>query len=156
MMLGGVDLAPYDIDRPLPDDLPRPPAPTSAWDTIRTLGKRENLSIRQLYLKLGNARGQRILKGTPKDIADDLQHWVESEGADGFNLMPTHLPGGLNDFVDMVIPELQRRGLFRTDYEGRTLRDNLGLPRPASRYAGSADLPSAPKHGAGTRQSPSK
>ena len=92
----------------------------------------------ELYLKLGNARGQRILKGTPEQIADDLQLWLEGDGADGFNLMPTHLPGGLDDFVDMVIPELQRRGIFRRDYEGKTLRDNLGLPRPPHPQAGMA------------------
>ena len=72
--------------------------------------------------------------GTPAVIADQMQHWLETEACDGFNVMPPYLPGALNDFVDLVIPELQRRGLFRTEYEGKTLRENLGLPRPKNRF----------------------
>jgi len=67
-----------------------------------------------------------------------MQQWFENGAADGFNIMPPVLPASLNDFVDLVIPELQRRGLFRTEYEGRTLRENLGLERPLSRYAAAA------------------
>ena len=73
--------------------------------------------------------------GTPVQIADTLQDWFENEGADGFNILPPWLPTGLTDFVDLVIPELQRRRLFRTEYEGRTLRENLGLPYPVNRHA---------------------
>jgi len=69
-------------------------------------------------------------------VADQLQQWFEEEGADGFNIMSPSLPGGLEDFIELVLPELRRRGLFRTEYEGKTLRDNLGLRRPVSRYAG--------------------
>ena len=72
--------------------------------------------------------------GTPKTIADEMQQWVEEEGCDGFNLMFPYLPAGLDDFVDQVVPELQRRGIFRREYEGATLRENLGLPRPANRF----------------------
>jgi hypothetical protein len=72
--------------------------------------------------------------GTPQSIADQLQQWFGEEGADGFNIMSPWLPGGLTEFAEQVVPELQRRGLFRTEYEGRTLRENLGLPRPADRY----------------------
>jgi alkanesulfonate monooxygenase len=64
-----------------------------------------------------------------------MQSWFENGAADGFNVMPPVLPQSLNEFVDLVVPELQRRGLFRTAYEGTTLRENLGLKRPASRYA---------------------
>lgn len=71
-----------------------------------------------------------MIVGTPEQIADDIAHWFEAGAADGFNLMPDVLPGGLQDFVDGVVPILQRRGLFRTEYEGTTLRDHLGLPRP--------------------------
>ncbi|MEN3290651.1 MAG: hypothetical protein V7634_4951, partial [Bradyrhizobium sp.] len=72
--------------------------------------------------------------GTPQTIADQMQEWLESRGSDGFNIMFPYLPQGLTDFVDRVVPELQRRGIFRTEYEGRTLRDNLGLPRPKNRF----------------------
>ena len=68
-----------------------------------------------------------------------MEQWFVEEAADGFNIMPPYLPGGLDDFVELVMPELQRRGLFRTEYEGRTLREHLGLPRPASRYASRTD-----------------
>jgi FMN-dependent oxidoreductase (nitrilotriacetate monooxygenase family) len=135
MLLGGVDLSPYDIDGPLPHDLPRSQASTSGFDRIVEMARRENLTIRQLYVRSATGRGQRLVVGTPHTIADDIQHWVESGACDGFNIMPTHLPGGLNDFVDRVVPELQRRGIYRKEYEGRTLREHLGLPRPASRYA---------------------
>lgn len=75
--------------------------------------------------------GHRVIAGTPEQIADDIAHWFGAGAADGFNLMPDVLPGGLRDFVDGVVPILQRRGLFRTEYEGTTLRDHFGLPRPA-------------------------
>jgi N-acetyl-S-(2-succino)cysteine monooxygenase len=97
--------------------------------------KTENLTIRQLYQRYAGARGQRTLIGTPKQIVDHMQEWFLNRGVDGFLIQAPYLPGGLDDFVDMVVPELQARGLFRTEYEGDTLRDNLGLPRPASRYA---------------------
>ena len=76
-----------------------------------------------------------MLVGTPESIADELQRWFENEGADGFNIMPPILPESLHTVVELLIPELQRRGLFRTAYEGTTLRDNLGLSRPESHYA---------------------
>jgi hypothetical protein len=76
-----------------------------------------------------------VIKGTPQQIADYMEDWFRQEACDGFNICPPYLPGAFTEFVDMVIPELQRRGLFRTEYEGRTFRDNLGLRRPESRYA---------------------
>jgi alkanesulfonate monooxygenase len=74
--------------------------------------------------------------GTPKTIADEMEEWLETKASDGFTLMFPYLPGGLDDVVDGVIPELQRRGLFRREYEGTTLRQNLGLPRPDNRFFG--------------------
>ncbi len=128
-VLGGVDLSAYPIDGPLPDI----PLDTNASKSRRALlvdlARRENLSIRQLYLRIAGARGHWQLVGTPEQIADALQERFEAYGADGYNIMPPFLPGGLDDFVDLVIPELQRRGLFRTEYEGSTLRENLGLRR---------------------------
>ena len=88
-----------------------------------------------MYQRFAGARGQRTLIGTPAQIVDDMQAWFDGYGVDGFLFHASHLPGGLDDFVEMIVPELQTRGLFRTEYEGTTLRENLGLPRPASRYA---------------------
>ena len=102
--------------------------------TGRARAPAENPTIRKLYEDVAG-KGGFCLIGTPAEIADVMQDWFESEACDGFNITPTHLPGGCEDFVDLVVPELQRRGLFRREYEGRTLRENLGLPPVVSRYA---------------------
>jgi alkanesulfonate monooxygenase len=128
----GVDLSGHPVDGPLPD-LPESNGGKSRQDLLIRLARRENLTIRQLYLRIAGARGHRQIRGTPQTIADELEAWFRGGAADGFNIMPPMLPGSLDDFVELVIPELQRRGLFRTEYEGRTLRENLGLPRPAWR-----------------------
>jgi alkanesulfonate monooxygenase len=98
--------------------------------------QRSGMTLRQMYQSYAGARGQRTLKGTPVQIADEMEAWFRGRAVDGFLVQPPVLPAGLDDFVEMVIPELQARGLFRTEYEGATLRENLGLPRPASRYQG--------------------
>jgi FMN-dependent oxidoreductase (nitrilotriacetate monooxygenase family) len=105
----------------------------SRYTLIVTLARRERLTVRQLLGRLGGGRGHRTFAGTPEQVADAIQHWWENGAADGFNVMPPVLPSGLTDFVDHVVPILQRRGLFRTEYEGKTLRDNYGLPRPPNR-----------------------
>jgi hypothetical protein len=87
--------------------------------------------VRQLVGRISAARGHLVLVGTPADIADTLQEWFEAGAADGFNILAPTLRDGLTDFIDLVLPELRRRGLFRTEYEGTTLRDHLGLARPA-------------------------
>jgi alkanesulfonate monooxygenase len=97
------------------------------------LAKRENLTVRQLAQRLGGYAGAAMV-GTPQTIADTMQEWLETEACDGFNVMFPYLPEGLDDFVNRVVPELQRRGIFRKDYEGRTLRENLGLPRPKNQF----------------------
>jgi FMN-dependent oxidoreductase (nitrilotriacetate monooxygenase family) len=130
----GVDLMPFPIDGPLPYHLIDTTA-TAQRKMLVEQAQRDNLTIRQFYLRYAGARGQRTVKGSPQRIADEMEEWFLKEGVDGFLVQPPYLPGGLQEFVDLVIPELQRRGLFRTEYEGRTLRENLGLPRPASRYA---------------------
>jgi hypothetical protein len=99
------------------------------------MARREKLTMGQVALRVAGARGKAVVKGSPTQVADIMERWFREEGCDGFNLMPPFLPGGLDDFVDLVLPELRRRGLFRTEYEGRTLRDHLGLRRPASRHA---------------------
>jgi FMN-dependent oxidoreductase (nitrilotriacetate monooxygenase family) len=130
---GTLDLRGFDLDGPLP---PAPPTEgmKSRQALIRQIADENNFSIRQLYQWIASARGHFTIVGTPVEIADMLQDWFENEGADGFNILPPWLPTALDDFVDLVIPELQRRGLFRTAYEGRTLRENLGLPIPANRW----------------------
>lgn len=129
----GTDLTSYDIDDPIPEFLDGEDQtnPNVRANIVRNIVKRENLkTIRELYEFIGGARGHREIVGTPEQIADQLQEWFENGAADGFNVMPPTFPEGLKDIVDLVIPELQRRGIFRTEYEGTTLRENLGLKSP--------------------------
>ena len=139
---GELDLTGYDLDGPLP---PAPPTEgmKSRQELIRQIADDNNFTIRQLYQWVASARGHFTIIGTPVQIADTLQEWFENEAADGFNILPPWLPTGLNDFVELVIPELQRRGLFRTAYQGRTLRENLGLPFPENRWAGAQAVEAA-------------
>ena len=90
----------------------------------------QNLTIRDLYRHFAGARGHCHISGSTEEVADMMEEWVSEGGCDGFNIMPPMFPSGLKDFIDLVVPELQRRGLFRTEYEGATLRENLELPRP--------------------------
>ena len=99
------------------------------------LAAEENLTVRQLAGRFGGYAGHALV-GTAEAIADEMQAWLDGEASDGFNVMFPYLPAGIDDFVDHVVPALQRRGIFRTRYEGQTLRENLGLPRPESRYRG--------------------
>ncbi|MEC5386423.1 LLM class flavin-dependent oxidoreductase [Uliginosibacterium sp. H3] len=133
-MLGNVDLSGADIDGPLPE-LPATNAGKGRQALLVEAARRDKLTIRDLYKQVAGARGHHAVHGTASQIADELESWFLEEAADGFNIMPAVLPAGLNDFVDHVVPELQRRGLFRREYEGRTLRDNLGLKRPQSYFA---------------------
>lgn len=126
----GHSLADYDPDGPLPD-LPISDQLRSRAELLTALARRENLTIRQLALRVAAGRGHHIVLGTPVEVADRMQEWFETRAADGFNVMPPFFPEGLEDFTQLVVPILQERGLFRTDYTGSTLRDHLGLPRPA-------------------------
>ncbi|NGO75666.1 LLM class flavin-dependent oxidoreductase [Streptomyces sp. YC504] len=131
----GTDLTGLPLDGPLPE-LPAEHdinGNKSRFTLVAELARREQLTIRQLIARLGGGRGHRVVAGTPEQIADTLEDWFTQGAADGFNIMPPHLPGGLEDFVDQVVPILQQRGLFRTEYTGRTLRDHYGLARPAGR-----------------------
>jgi FMN-dependent oxidoreductase (nitrilotriacetate monooxygenase family) len=126
------DLSGYPLDAPVPED-------ALGQQELRSLSvqwlervRKEKPTIRQLYLRTGVTGSAKI--GTPADIADVMQEWFEGTACDGFNVTPATLPGGGEDFVQMVVPELQRRGLFRTEYEGRTLRENLGLRPVINRY----------------------
>ncbi|MFF3688077.1 LLM class flavin-dependent oxidoreductase [Streptomyces sp. NPDC002187] len=133
----GTDLTGLPLDGPLPE-LPEERdinGNKSRFTLVAELARRESLTIRELIARLGGGRGHRVFAGTPEQIADQLEEWFTQGAADGFNIMPPYLPGGLDDFVDHVVPLLQRRGLFRTEYAGRTLRDRYGLERPAGRAA---------------------
>ena len=128
----GVDASGFDPDGPLPE-IPETNQSQSARQRVVDLAQREGLSVRELAQRLGGYSGLAFV-GTPATIADEMQAWLEDGGSDGFNVMFPYLPGGLDDFVDQVVPELQRRGIFRREYEGATLRENLGLPRPENRF----------------------
>ena len=133
----GHDASGFDLDGPLPE-IPESNASKSGRERIIERAKRDNLTVRQLA-QIAGSYGGLALVGTPAVIADQMEEWLYSEGCDGFNIMFPYVPGGLDDFVDQVVPELQRRGLFRREYEGRTLRENLGLPRPENRFFACAD-----------------
>ena len=130
----GTDASKFDPDAPLPP-IPETNASKSGRDRVLRMAKEEGLNVRQLAGRLGGYSGHALV-GTPMSIADEMEVWLMEKGSDGFNVMFPYLPAGLDDFVDKVVPELQRRGIFRTAYEGKTLRENLGLPRPPNRFFG--------------------
>jgi N-acetyl-S-(2-succino)cysteine monooxygenase len=139
LVLGSVDLTAYPLDGPFPENLPLSNASQSTFQNVIDMARSERLTLRQVAMRVAGARGKSVVRGSPVQVADHMERWFKEGGCDGFNLMPPFLPGGLDDFVELVLPELRRRGLFRTEYEGRTLREHLGLARPASRYAKAAE-----------------
>ena len=126
----GSDISKYPLDGPIPDV---PVADTSQGFARALLakGKRENMSLRDLYNLTAAARGHWVLCGSTQTVTDTLEKWFLEGAADGFCVMPAYFPGAFDEFVDLVVPELQRRGLYRKAYTGTTLRDHLGLSRPA-------------------------
>ncbi|MFH5924093.1 LLM class flavin-dependent oxidoreductase [Roseomonas xinghualingensis] len=139
-LTGGFDLSGHDVDGPLPD-LPDTDVGKARMKVISDLAKRENLTIRQLYERIAVSRGHHMVVGSVTEVADRMQEWFEGGAADGFNVMPPTFPEGLDAFTGLVVPELQRRGLFRTEYTGTTLREHLGLPRPAHVARGQIAIP---------------
>lgn len=129
----GTDASLLPLDAPLPE-IPESNASRSGQQKLIEMARRENMTVRQLAQYVGGAFGVLEMIGTPAMIADRMEEWLLTEASDGFNVMFPYLPGGLDEFVDLVVPELQRRGLFRRKYEGATLRENLGLPRPENRF----------------------
>jgi N-acetyl-S-(2-succino)cysteine monooxygenase len=126
----GYDVSGYPLDGPVP-----PPPPSEGGRTFHRvlydMARRHNMTLRDLYNLTAAARGHWVICGTPTGIADTLEEWFVEGAADGYNILPAYFPGAFADFVDLVVPELQHRGLFRRYYEGQTLRDHLGLPRAA-------------------------
>ena len=137
----GVDARAFDLDGKLPE-IPETEGSKSGRERAINLARQENLTVRQLAQRLGGYGGLALV-GTPRTIADRMEEWLETRGCDGFNVMFSHVPGGLEAFCEKVVPELQQRGLFRTEYEGPTLRDHLGLPRPPNRFFEAAPCPGA-------------
>ncbi len=129
--LGGVDLSSYDLDAPVPD-MPQTNGPRSRQQLILENARRRNLTLRELCLEVVVARGHFSIVGTPERIADELQLWVETGAADGFNIMPHVMPTGFEDFAELVVPVLRERGLVPQGYAEETLRGNLGLQRPSA------------------------
>ena len=128
----GIDASGFDLDAALPD-IPPSNQSQSQRDTLVALARRKNLTVRQLAQMMGGFGGLEIV-GTAGEIADTMQSWLETGAADGFNVMFPTMPAGLDDFVALVIPELRRRGIFREEYEGTTLREHFGLPRPRNQF----------------------
>jgi FMN-dependent oxidoreductase (nitrilotriacetate monooxygenase family) len=131
---GGLDLTQFPLDGPLPELPPSNAAKARQALVVRTARER-NMTLREIARHTAAGTGHRVLVGTPEHIADELQTWLEADAADGFNVICNHYPKPLEDFCSLVVPELRRRGVFRTEYEGKTLRENLGLRMPVSRYA---------------------
>jgi alkanesulfonate monooxygenase len=128
------DLTGHDPDGPLPDKLRPDVRDVSRAGLNLRLAREHNWSLRQLYETTVISHGHHLVVGSAQDVADVMEKWIKEEAADGFNVLPAVLPSCIDDFVDLVVPELQRRGLFRTAYEGATLRENLGLPMPLPRH----------------------
>lgn len=142
--LTGADLSHLDLDSAVPSEIFGDAGDVtnnsrSRTQVIAEIVARENPTVRQLLHRLAGARGHRVFTGTPEQIADTIEEWFTHGAADGFNIMPPHYPRGLEVFADTVVPILQKRGLFRTEYTGNTLRDHFGLPRPQSQYSAIAD-----------------
>lgn len=129
-VMGGFDFSKFPIDGPVPE-VPETNGPLSRQQLLLDLARRDKLTIRQLGAVVAESQGHRVLVGSAQQIADDFEKWQTSGAADGFIMTPPLLPGGLEDVVTLLVPELQRRGLFRTEYEYCTLRGNLGLPQPS-------------------------
>ena len=138
--LADVDLSALDLDAPVPLDAFGEAGHVtdntrSRKQVVAEIVAKERPTVRRLLHRLAGARGHRVFAGTPEQVADTIEEWFTSGAADGFNVMPPYYPGGLTDFTAHVVPILQRRGLFRTEYTGTTLRDHLGLPRPENQFA---------------------
>ncbi len=134
-LCGDLDIHAYPLDGPLPD-LPPSNAAKARQEHLVAKARRENLTVRQVARYLGTSLGHQLVVGSPQRVADVMQEWLEAEACDGFTLMFPFYPKPLEDFVRLVVPELQRRGIYRTAYAGRTLRENLGVPQPRNRFAG--------------------
>ncbi len=131
----GLDLSDCDVDDRLPDRTSKTRATAGIAISVKAMAERDNLTIRQLYMRLAGSHGKLTLRGDVNTIADTMSQWFHSHACDGFIMQPSTMPGDLNDMADLLVPELQNRGLIRVGYEGATLREHMELKRPESRYA---------------------
>ena len=131
----GHDLSKYPLDGPVPE-LPPSDGEQSFATVLLAKARRENLTLKHIHDIIALSRGYILVVGTGEQVADTMEEWFTTGACDGFMITPANFPSGLQDFTDLVLPLLQKRGLFRTEYEGKTLRDHLGLPVPVNRYAG--------------------
>lgn len=129
----GTDASLFEPDAPLPTDIPETNASKSGREGVLKLAAAEGLTVRQLAQRYGGYSGLAFV-GTAESVADEMERWLVEEGSDGFNVVFPYLPQGVDDVAEKLIPELQKRGIFRKDYEGETLRDHLGLKRPANKF----------------------
>jgi alkanesulfonate monooxygenase SsuD/methylene tetrahydromethanopterin reductase-like flavin-dependent oxidoreductase (luciferase family) len=134
----GLDPDGFDPDVPLPDELLEGPAPTSGAERLFAAARQEKMSLRELARIHAGMPTQLTFVGSPEQLADFIDEWWRAGAVDGFTLMPTTLPDGLLAFVEHVLPILRRRGLFRAEYTGTTLREHFDLPRPPNRYEAAA------------------
>jgi alkanesulfonate monooxygenase SsuD/methylene tetrahydromethanopterin reductase-like flavin-dependent oxidoreductase (luciferase family) len=139
----GFDLSAYSPEDHMPD-IPLTNGGQWVQQQLVAMAQAENLTLGELARRATVSRASFSMSGTPEQIADTLEDWFRSKAADGFSLSPNYLPGGLEEFVDQVVPILQERGLFRTEYQGSTLRENLGLPRPENSFVSNPSLSHEP------------
>ena len=130
---GGLDLTKYPLDGPLPE-LPPSNAAKARQALVVKTARENNMTLRQIARHTAAGTGHRVIVGTARYMADEMEKWLNEEAADGFNVVCNHYPKPFEDFCTEVVPELQRRGIFRTEYQGATLRDHLGLRVPENRY----------------------
>jgi FMN-dependent oxidoreductase (nitrilotriacetate monooxygenase family) len=130
---GGLDLWKFPLDGPFPE-LPLSNGAQGRQKLLVDMARRENLSLIQAGRRFAEGQAHHIVSGTARSVADLMQTWFEEGACDGFALMPIYFPRGVRDIAEQLVPELQKRGLFRTEYEGRTLRENLGLSSPDSQF----------------------
>lgn len=144
----GLDLSDCAVDGPVPDRHSKTRHNAGIAMSVRALAERENLTIRQLYERLAGSHGKLTMRGSVTEVADAMADWFHNRACDGFIFQPMTMPGDMQFIYDLLVPELQDRGLIRPGYDGKTLRDNLELKRPPSRYAGKpADIRSLTKQG---------
>jgi alkanesulfonate monooxygenase SsuD/methylene tetrahydromethanopterin reductase-like flavin-dependent oxidoreductase (luciferase family) len=125
------DLSGYDLDGPVPDALAEHNGVKSGHEQLMRVVREKRMTIRELYKMLAGASGHLVMVGTPETVADRIEDWFTDHACDGFNLIPPYMPGGSDAALLHLVPELQRRGLAQREYTGKTLRETMGLPRPA-------------------------
>ena len=129
----GLNMKEFSVDAPMPNWPDGHHGPTGIADAIVQVAKEEGLTVQQTYKRILPQMAGNMFTGDPVQVADLMEGWYSGKGCDGFMVAAPVVPTGMERFTHLVGPELQRRGLFRSEYEGRTLRENIGLKRPVRR-----------------------